>query len=496
MNDDATQKTRHALSYRAFWHLEAIGVLQAVRAADGSLSDYRSEVWEMLANAPESLVALIDTGVSGDHPYLAGRLRGQIDLTGLPMRAPKSASKDRPFEGMDAHFLRKLGLDGLQPNDFSWLERFCDGVSESVPFDYGAPRSANRLFSAHGTSCAGLVVASSDIRKNKAGNGSEGEDAPDSLAYVGVDPFSKLLSITTTFAPKPETLILAFLLAALKGAEVILVPRGISSEIMDDPEPGESSSEGGRRQAWRILRKVILTVSEHIPIICAAGNDAESHLIPPAALAAESASRNGIIAVGAISYEGVRSSYSSYGKGLTLVGPSDDGEMFNEDQARLDKTDRFFPDYPFEETARQTGVQEFTYAQPSVLAIDVPGPFGFQDSIAPSGPGDSVTQASGSFTAFGGTSAAASIVAGVAALVQRAAKEWHGAPLSGPDLRRLLVEKTIKEDEALPHGNGKIVPLPDIINARGSKQRLSFGEAFGAGVVNALAAVSAVRDGG
>lgn len=493
MNEDAAQKAHPILPYRAFWHLEAVGVLDAVRATDGSFSDYRSEVWEMLANAPESLVALIDTGVSDDHPYLAGRIREQIDLTGLPMRAPKSGSRDRPFEGMDAHFLTKLGLDDLQPDEFSWLERFCDDVSESVPFDYGAPRSSNRFFSAHGTSCAGLVVASSDIGEGKAGNGSD-EGAPDSLAYVGVDPFSRLLSITTTFAPKPETLILAFLLAALRGAEVILVPRGISNEIMNDAETGESSSEGSRRQVWRILRKVILAVSEHIPIVCAAGNDAESRLIPPAALAAENIGRNGIIAVGAISYEGIRSSYSSYGEGLTVVGPSDDGEMFNEDQARLDKTDRFFADYPFEETARQTGVREFTYAQPSVLAIDVPGPFGFQDSTGPSGPGESTTQSSGSFTVFGGTSAAASIVAGVAALVQRAAREARGAPLSGPDMRRVLVETAIKEDGRLPHGNGKTVPSSDIINAHGSKQRLSFEEAFGAGAVNALAAVKSVRE--
>lgn len=80
----------------------------------------------------------------------------------------------------------------------------------------------------------------------------------------------------------------------------------------------------------------MLAISRKIPIVCAAGNDAESQLIYPAALAADD---NGIIAVGAVTAEGFRSGYSDYGEGLTLVAPLDDYEVYNRHQSRLDRSD-------------------------------------------------------------------------------------------------------------------------------------------------------------
>jgi subtilisin family serine protease len=486
---ETSQEHAKVCSYRAFWHLEAVGVLKA-EFREGKLVGYASPVWRKLETAAAATVALIDTGVSL-HPYLKNRIIGQIDLTGLPMQASEAALKgDLPFKGMDRLFLIGLGLDRrLPPDDFSWLVRFVEANAQRVPFDFGAPDTANTLFSSHGTACAGLIVASAD----DASTGRADDSIPAPLAYSGVDPFSTLLSITTTFAPRPETLILAFLCAAFKEVDVILVPRSISGEVMevDESDADPEAAGDARRRAWRTLRTVIVTVSESIPVVCASGNDAESRLIAPAALATENEGRNGIIAVGAISYEGIRSSYSSYGPGLTLVGPSDDGEMFNEDQARFDKTDRFFGDYPYKATARRTGVGEVTYSQASVLAIDIPGAFGFEASgnqLATAN--EPITQFSGFFTEFGGTSAAASIVAGVAALVQRASKLKNNRSLRGPEVRKILAATARKEGSKLPHDDGSKVPTPDIINQKGGKEPLTFEQAFGAGVADADAAVS------
>jgi subtilisin family serine protease len=478
--------------YRAFWHLEAVGVLKPV-IEDGMFINYAAPVWDKLKDKQAATVALIDTGVSR-HPYFADRISGHIDLTGLPMRAPAGenlAKQPPPFEGMNGQFLTNLGLEGrLAPDDFSWLVRFVEANEDRVPFDFHAPDAGNSLFSSHGTACAGLIIASSDIPSPDGAT----VPMPLPLAYTGVDPFSKLLSITTTFAPRPETLILAFLYAAIRKVDVILVPRSIAGDVMQSDGDDPTAAADATRRAWRTLRAVILTVSEWIPVVCAAGNDAESRLIAPAALAVENEGRNGIIAVGAISYEAIRSSYSSYGPGLTVVGPSDDGEMFNEDQMRLDKTNRFFRDYPYEATARRAEVEEFAYAQASVLAIDIPGAFGFEGSGNGLKPAlQTISQFSGYFTEFGGTSAAAAIVAGVAALVQRAAKKSaDDRGLRGPEVRKILSATARKEGERLPHDDGQKIATPDIINKRGKKERLTFEQAFGAGVVNAGAAVDKV----
>lgn len=531
MTENKTPTGKKPQEYKAFWHLEAVNVLQV----DQEGTAYDSNVWESLetreAKTP-ALVALIDTGVS-NHGYLKENVdcdRG-LDLTGMPI-PPAVATGTRaggPFCGINRAMLENdLGIhEILRDRDlFERLVGFVEEQASQVPFDTGAPNTANRLFSAHGTACAGLVVAKSPLEEmgdggtpkkkdaevlkengTTAGSGSneDKKKTPQSLAYYGVDPFSKLFSITTTFAPKPRTLILAFLYAYKNQADVILFPRGLNANVeqewmLEDENDDESAATQSSAVDWLLLRAVILGISRRIPIVCPAGNDAESRLIPPASLALVSPGDNGIIAVGAMAYNGHRASYSTYGNELTVTAPSDDGEMLNVDQARLDETDRFFENYPYQETIKAAKWQnkefhEAGFSEATVLAIDVPGTFGFSASGNQSnGDGDSVTPYSGHFTEFGGTSAAASIVAGVVALMQRAAKSRSvegkaGERLSGPKIRKILTETARPHDADLPHLEGAELGDKKLKGDRINDQLLTLPQAFGSGLVDAEAAV-------
>lgn len=502
-----TQTRAPVRAYRAFWHLHAIGVL-SVDPKNPS-GNYTSAIWEQLEGSPAAKVALIDTGVDTAHVYLKDRIviDEVLDLTGMPIKVVEKKAA-RLASGPFSEFPTKLDELGvsLDDADMAQLKSFLDDNKDCAPFDSGAPKTANLNFSSHGTSCAGLVVGRTPVPEKS------GQPAPAPTAYFGVDPFSKLISVTTSFAPRPEPLILAFLFAWVKGADAILFPRGLPDDLLD--------KSANCAPGWRILREVILAVSRKIPIICAAGNDAESRLIAPAALAGAAWSPNGVIAVGAMNFRGIRSSYSSYDEDLTVCAPSDDGEIFDVDQYRLDQTDRTYPDYPYVATLKQNGFHEQPetvsgdevshndpefdlksnlFAEQTIMAIDIPGPFGFEGSGSNLGYKDlSNTQFSGDFTEFGGTSAASAIVAGAAALIQRKMKKMHpkdqNARLNGLEVKALL--KSTARTMKLPHLDLEHLPSPatgnliaDHINGRSLTRQ----QAFGAGLVDVDAAVKAVK---
>ena len=104
------------------------------------------------------------------------------------------------------------------------------------------------------------------------------------------------------------------------------------------------------------------------------------------------------------------------------------------------------------------------------------------------------------FTDFGGTSAAASIVAGVAALIQRANKKRNGGKrLDGLAVRKLIKETALRKDAALPHLPG-VKLAAGIVDGKLAADNvdgrdLGFEESFGAGLVAAGIAVKAIADG-
>jgi subtilisin family serine protease len=507
------------LKYDAFWHLQAIGLLKPTTEPEPAAQErVPTTIWERLKDAPEALVALIDTGVSA-HPYLTGRLvapdevapggavaAGQgesaadldlnFDLSAAPALPadPGTVTKYMETEYPDTWF-QEWGLCPVNGSE-DWQKNVKELVKNNInklSFSSGAPVASNQKFSAHGTSCAGLVAASNENFKPSRSGPQQSAFVPP--YYRGVDPRSKIISVTTSFAPRPDLLTLAFVLATRKGADVILFPRGLPREIgladlLSNSATAATLNKEEKEAAlpWHMLKETILAVSRRIPVVCAAGNESDGKPIAPACFAAED--NNGIISVAAMSYFGYRSSYSNFGKGITVAAPSDDAEILNRAQARLDRTDRFFSDHPYEYFVKKLVKAEIPFGEATIRSIDVPGAFGFSDTSS-NVDAKLWTEPESFFTDFGGTSAAASIVAGVASLMQRAAKSKNGGkPVSGVEIRKLVAETARNENDNLLHLPERKLTL-DRVDEEEEKD-LAFPDSFGAGLIAADKAVEKI----
>ncbi len=531
------------LKYSKFWHLEAIGLLKPSQGAQQppTKAPEPTEVWGSITGPHKSIVAIIDTGVSA-HPYLAGKVpapkttsslrnAGQelddqteaekshnFDLTGAPtLQADKDtnaklvADEDWPTWLADMELFPNSAAAGWQED----VKKLIDDNLNKISVNAGAPVTSNQQFSAHGTACAGLIAAHvQHYLDSRTGSRQQAFIPP---FYSGVDPASEIVSITTSFAPRADLLTLAFVLAARSGADVILFPRGLPREIefavtdfevenKDKPDSAKVlKAQKELARPWEALRQTIIAISRSIPIVCAVGNESEGKPIAPASFAADD---NGIIAVGAMNYYGYRSSYSNFGgprpdaevaQGgdkfykVTVAAPSDDAEIFNIDQARLDRTNRFIADHPYDYFVKQTGKLEIPFGEASIRSIDIPGAFGFSDTNS-NVDAKIWIEPESYFTEFGGTSAAASIVAGVASLVQRAAKSRpDGIGLNGRQMRRLLHDSAWdKRSRHLPDDiKPDILGRDDIVNGT----MLTVEQTFGNGLVDAAAAVKAALAG-
>ena len=502
--------------YFWLWHLAALNVLQAdfgpipAEVAAGDKSCIRpqpappivSTLWDKIqsAGATFATAALIDTGVSRMHPNLANRIdtARSVDLTShrygaqtapvLPGTTPATREEKR-------RFFAELSLDGLgalhlAPHEMEYLE--------SMVTEYrGASGVVRRMidpeetFASHGTSCAGLIVGEPAIVPATADQG-DAPVNPNLLPYFGVDPFSKLLSIRTSFEADPHQFIAAFLYAWSCRVDVIIMPRGLpdpvrsrlapKTDLMADLEtwrgrqaadlyarlgtgsahqPDATAAQPGHLpdRPWMILKHLILAISRHIPVVCAAGNDGESQLVYPANLAADD---NGIIAVGAVTAEGYRSGYSNYGEGLTLVAPSDDYEIYNRHQTRLDRIDplRAMHDYSV------GSAREFAFSPLDLVTTDLPGVFGYDAGHAPWSfvlPGQgNIGVGGGYYAAFGGTSGASSLIGGVILLAQRARLAQGKPPMTGLQAKTLICAASSVAAVVAP---GTRPLTPDTMNA-------------------------------
>lgn len=464
------------------WPLRALNVIDTdLPATEGALPQVLSTLWDRIAETAtqpeaEARIALIDTGVSRRHPNLASRVIAEecLDLVAHPQGAAydpglSAAQKRWFFEGLDLSGLGGLDL-GIEDRD--WLEDLATTLRQT-PGVVHPLIDPDELFGAHGTACAGLMVAepaaSAPGRTGPAATqlrGAAPNPDPAVVPLFGVDPFSRLFSIRTGFGDDPEQVIAAFLHAWARGADVIVLPRGLPDPLHGPlpladhlragleaqgaetrldlfarlgtdapgpaphgPDPHSAEPSPARARAWRVARAVILAVSREVPVICAAGNEGLSQPIYPANLAAED---NGIIAVGAITALGMRAGYSNYGA-LTVVGPSDDAPVFNRHQFRQPIERARSPALP-EGSGRGDlalaplpGQCTVPLSDLSLVTTDLPGPFGYDDGTR-----------RGLYTEFGGTSGAASLIGGVAALMQRARKAHGQTPLKGPVLKAVL----------------------------------------------------------
>jgi len=527
------------------WHLDALGVIGFdTTPAGGEPFDPASPLitrtlWDRIPGAARpALVALVDVGVSRTHPNLAGRIDTEhsIDLVthryGAQSVPPVEVPAPYVEEGRKAFFagldLAGLELSGLAADGRAWLDDLVGELGQSS----GVVRTlidTDDTFGTHGTAIAGLVVGApalaagasmADILLDKD------EIMPTEtvgvLPYFGVDPLSRLLSIRTSFEQDAAHFITAFLYAWKSGADVILVPRGIPdpvrgplphkpelesdlhlrrnwerADLLERLKAVDTSAElrphavaavARRDIGWDVLAQLIVAISKQVPIICAAGNDGESQLIYPANLAADD---NGIVAVGAVSALGRRSGYSNYGSGLTLVAPSNDGEVYNRHQIRIDRTNPMVEQHSY-----IAGTAEpVPYSPLALLTTDLPGSLGYAQggepfaSIFPPLPGAGM--GGGFYTAFGGTSGAAALVGGVAALAARAHKTAlndAGARLTGPQMKALLVGASSLDARVTPDGD-KLTRDPMNADDETNKPMSYF---FGAGLVDAGKLVASI----
>ena len=539
--------------YFWLWHLAALKVIDLELAtasaapSDLSLSSLRPSagarvtrtLWDELDVGPdrEAMVALIDTGVSRRHPNLASRIDTDrsIDLTTHRYGAqhigpaPDTLPSEREakkafFTGLDISALTVAGLT-LHETDFLAALVADYAGSQGVVRRLAEPEE---LFAVHGTACAGLIVGEPAV---VAAPGTTVAEPPEAvlsggainpnqnlLPYFGVDPFSRLLSIRTSFEEDPYQYIAALLYAWHCRVDAIVMPRGFPDPVRSRLSPKESlkanleiwanrrtadlfhrlqqapaETDAGASQPgfltdrpWKILRQLLLAISQHIPVFCAAGNDGESQLIYPANLAEKS---NGIIAVGAVTAEGFRSGYSNYGDGLTLVMPSSDFEILNRHQTRLDRNDPLLAMHDFN---LGSGV-DIVHCPLELVTTDLPGVFGYDGGAPPwssvlPGEGDAAA-GGGYYTAFGGTSGAACLAGGLAALAQRARRGAGKVPFTGPQMKAALVAASSTGAVVTP---GNRILTPDPINTD-DEIFMESAHFFGAGLPDARRLVARAR---
>lgn len=549
--------------YYHLWHLAALNVVTAefegnaassgakgrAPSADAACPRIRSTVWDRIAaeathEGASAVVALVDVGVSARHPNLRTRLDRErsIDLASHPYGArttpPRDGEEASPFAAeTPVAFFEGLDIGGLEGIDLPDADdrAYLDDLVASYAASRGVERtltSVEETFASHGTCCAGLIVA------EPAAVGTDGEaTAPETafgcggtpvpnrnanvVPYFGVDPFSRLLSVRTSFENDADQFIAAFLYAWHRGADVIVLPRGIPDPVRSHLRPKPGFEEGRDRRdareradllrrialdqeprqpdpeallprhdearAWKVLRSVLLAISRHVPIVCAAGNDGESQLIYPANLATP---ENGIIAVGAVTAEGFRAGYANYGDGLTLVAPSNDGEVLNRHQIRLD---------PFDPASRAflgdgSDPRIVPFSTLELMTTDLPGAFGYEAGAAPGstiGVAENPGVGGGYYAGFGGTSGAAALIGGVTALCQRARRSRGLDRLGGVEMKTILVEASSR-DRAVAPG---LRPLTrDSMNAADESSLVPPAAYFGAGVPDASEAVGLALD--
>lgn len=327
-------------------------------------------------------------------------------------------------------------------------------------------------FGAHGTACAGLVAASATTDRNNPN--------PHAIRYSGASPLSKIIPITTSYTAEYWPLIMALLYAWVRGADVILLPLSVEEmrapmklcpegatpqpfdeelidapNATDDPRFSRLMVSRTRLAEKELFEALLRVISSLVPVIVPAGNSGPRGLEYPATIP-------GLIVVGACTAYGHVASYSSRPSdgrhdGITVYAPSDDREEVSEQEFRVAASGRRDLRLPSPQLPKGPDGNEQMpnlYCPYGVLTTDIPGYWGYttmdgpvRDLYAPAGSTDArkplleqpQNQPAALYTVFGGTSAAASIVAGVVGQILAWAKA-SDKPLTGHEIRDLLVK--------------------------------------------------------
>lgn len=395
--------------YSALWHLESIGVLEALRGGARPAVDART-----------SRVAIIDTSVAVAHPCLTEAVNRDlaIDFFSNRLGAFPYLGEGRPFDAVIPNLATEIADD--LPLSLALLHELTDRLTpgEAAHVNGVAP-TTSADFSNHGTAIAGLVGARPTVTQIAPDYRTQDPTAIDvPLPYCGTDPFCELVPISTNFDTDPEALILALLYAEIIDASVVLIPRSfpdpfrtqgsipVDLDLLEAALPARPSPR--ERALWEELAQLLVAVSIRRPIICAAGNYQEVGGIYPANLAGE---YNGIISVGAVNAKGLVAGYST-NQGITIMAPSNDAETYDRVSVRLDEQDVDFLD---RRCPAQNDNGSFSHFE--IVSTDVPGSHGYSHGpFSSAEPAEGLREFGSHFCRFGGTSAASAIVAGFVSL--------------------------------------------------------------------------------
>lgn len=375
------------------WHLPV---------TEGEDTDIHINVWpawQRGANGEGVRVAVIDTGFDLGHP--AFHMTGPGGETAARIALDEGASFDVYHEGFAVGAgaeLPSLEIDqigsGISAGDA--LDKLAKGELQ-LPMRYGTGESEDQArravallnrFNAHGTACASLVAGN-------LGSGCVG------IAYrATIVP----IRVSTNFDVRSW---ISILLLAGASADVVLLPRSLPRIVDPDDAEVDAAVFGGvgvDQTDVERLRAVVDAVAKRRPLIAAVGNSGSARLAYPARLPS-------VIAVGALNHKGYRSSFSNYGEGLDLVAPSNDMPGRDRNFDRSTKGD-----------APGTMALSSRLGLKSIFAADYRGLYGYDRRTSESDAGPGSYCDPDSATGFGGTSAAAAIAAGSAAVVVQALK--------------------------------------------------------------------------
>ena len=455
--------------YKALWHLQEIGVLD-------ELESYSSSAWDQAQacnkqNGAETRVALIDTSVAAHHPNLEHSIDQDLAIDFFSNRlgtlVASKCERLREFLGADQQKLPEHLPSGAKDLWDALIKHLKNTLSSS-PVDTGfaskVQHATRPSFSAHGTAMAGLIGArplnasDSKIAQRIPRNG----EKPDlGFAYAGVDPFCKIVPISTNFDPEPEQLILTILYSVLIGADLIVLARDFptpKSLVLDgeDATQEELSNALGvgltdeEMQGWALLEDLLLVVSDRIPIVCAAGNGGDDNVLYPASLAA---ANNGILSVGARTALRRPASYTPVSDSITIYAPSGDGERLDQGMRRVDTVSVNYRPEDHSSLYRkdlQTHLRlpgkdaplapVSAFSPLDLISTDVPGRAGYNSSPFSQvfGEGEEVLDYRSCFCRFSGTSGAVAVVAGFLSLAISAGKATVGEPGDGKKLKAAL----------------------------------------------------------
>jgi subtilisin family serine protease len=504
--------------YHYLWHLIAIRALRVVAGSDAQYQ-LEADAWDLL-NLPEGvlpgtgeIIAMIDTGVNDKHPNLAPRIRPSVDFAAHPFGAtygpqpapagapPNALSQAATPQPMKRGLEEPLAASLVGAATWNWARSKLDPAGAALIDELRAGRGvkhrdahiSRQRYSGHGTACAGLMVGAPPPEgpQELPDTPSSVDDGP--VPYWGVAPGAEVLPIIVSAEPTAMQLIFALLYARGKGVSVIHFPR----EAVDprrahkhsaDLEESRYDSDARMKLAWDVFKRILEVVSDEIPVICAAGNNGYDHLIYPARKAD---ANNGIISVGAVTYNAKRSSYSNYCRtgadcSVTIAAPSDDDEVYTRRQVRLDKESPRWREHNFMlHLARNPGL-EVTYSPQALVTTDVPGPRGYSEGILASLSTEAVEEddRAALYALFGGTSGASAIVAGAVALLQAKARAAGGGPLDGGAVKD-KVKASGRSQVNWPWLVGSLTVLVDVETDKpNGEANIAFERQFGGGVLD------------